>query len=179
MSIIKPEGKAITRSFRLDKAWDTALNELSEKYGLSISSLLERIVRDYLLFYQWVEELDSVIFSQGTLIQIINAVDEDELRKIGRIVAKSTFTESYLVRGDSLDMETVRFQITEQMGKYAHWFTVEEHKTNQHYFYIMHGLGEKWSAFIEAYVRGMIEDVAGIKMSTERIGNNILVKLLN
>ncbi len=177
MSIIEPEGRAVTRSFRLDKAWDEAITNISDKRGVSTSSMLEKLVRDYILFYQWVEELESIIFSKNTIIEIINAVDIDELRRIGRMVAKSTFTESYLVRGDTLNIDTVSFQITDQMGKYAHWFTVEEHQTNNHYFYIMHRLGEKWSAFVEAYVVGMIEDVAGISVTTERVGENILVKL--
>ena len=104
MSIIEPEGKATTRSFRIDKAWDTAIAELAGKRGYSISNLLEKIVRDYILFYRWVEDLGSLVFSPNTVMEIINALDEEELREIAEKVARSTFLESYLARGDELTL---------------------------------------------------------------------------
>jgi hypothetical protein len=177
LSIIEPKGVAVTRSFRIDKAWDEAINREAEKQGTSISSLLEKIVRDYILFYRWAEKLDSVIFSPTTIREIIDALDENELRKIAERVATSTFKESYLARGDSLDLDTVRFQIIDQMGRYANWFTVNEHETSGHYFYIKHRLGDKWSVFVESYICTLIENIIGIKVETERIGPNILVKL--
>ena len=177
MSIIEPEGKAITRSFRLDKAWNDAIIEEAEKQGVSVSGLLEKIVKDYVLFYRWCEALNSIIFSPNTIKGIIDAIDEEALVEIAENVAKSTFTESYLVRGDGIDVDLVSFQITDQMAKYAHWFTAMEHDTNSHYYYLKHQLGEKWSIFVEAYVKSLFEDAVGVKVSTDRVGENILVKL--
>ena len=177
MSIIEPKGKAVTRSFRLDQEWDLAISELARKEDVSISGLLEKIVRDYLFFYRWVEDLDSVIFSPNTIISIIEALDEEKLQEIGEEVAKTTFKESYMVRGDKMDLETVTFQIKDQMGKYAHWFTVDEHKTDTHYFYIRNKMGKKWGVFVEAYLSSLIQKVAGLKVETEMVGENILIKL--
>ena len=134
-------------------------------------------MKDYILFYQWAEKLNSVIFSPTTIKEIIEALDENELQKIAEKVATSTFKESYLARGDNLDLDTVRFQIIDQMGRYANWFTVNEHDTNSHYFYITHRLGDKWSIFVEIYISTLIKNILGTKVETERIGPNILVKL--
>jgi hypothetical protein len=179
LSIIEPKGKAITRSFRLDQEWDLTLSKIAEKQGLSISGMLEKIVKDYLLFYRWVEELESVIFSPNTIHTIIEALDEEKLREIGEKVAQTTFKESYLVRGDEMNLDTVTFQIKDQMGRYAHWFTVEEYDTDSHYFYIKNRLGEKWGIFVEAYLSSLIQNIAGIEVETERIGENILVRLMH
>lgn len=179
MSIIEPEGKAVTRSFRLDKAWDKNLAELAEKRGISISGLLEMIVRDYLLFYRWAEELESVIFSPNTIKAIIETLSDEQLKEIADKVAKMTFEESYLTRGDKLSWETVRFQVTEQMGRYANWFNVEEHDTDSRYFYINHRLGDKWSIFVEAYLSSLLENVGNVSITTERTGENILIRLKN
>ena len=83
------------------------------------------------------------------------------------------------MRGDGISEDVAKFQITEQMGKYAHWFTVVEHETDKHYFYIKPLLGEKWSVFIEAYVCSMFQDIVGVEVNTERVGENILVKILD
>ena len=167
----------MTRSFRLDRAWDKTLIEIAEKNGVSISGLLEKIVRDYLMFYRWTEELESVIFSPNTIKEIIDTLNEEELKEIAEKVAAMTFEESYLARGDNLTLDTVKFQITEQMGKYAHWFKVDEHETESHYFYIKHRLGEKWSVFVEAYVCSLLQKVGDISVTSERTGENILIRL--
>jgi len=179
LSIIEPEGKAITRSFRLDKAWNDAIIEEAEKQGISVSGLLEKVVKDYVMFYRWCEELESVVFSPNTIKGIIDSIEDETLIEIAENVAKSTFTEAYLVRGDGVNLDAASFQITDQMGKYAHWFQVVEHDTNSHYFYIKHQLGEKWSVFVEAYVRSLFRDAVGVRVSTEMVGDNILVKLDN
>jgi len=178
LSIIEPKGKAVTRSFRLDQEWDQAITKLAKKEGISISGLLEKIVKDYLLFYMWAEDLESVIFSPNTIKTIIEAIDEEKLQEIGAEVAQTTFKESYLVRGDQLDLETVTFQIKEQMGKYAHWFTVDEHNTDAHYFYIKNKLGKKWGIFVESYISSLIQNIVGLDVQTERVGENILVRLM-
>ncbi|MFP3952115.1 MAG: hypothetical protein ACLFVP_08280 [Candidatus Bathyarchaeia archaeon] len=177
MSIIEPEGKAVNRSFRLDKAWDDALVEIAEERNVSLSSLLEKISKDYILFYQWVERLGSIIFSPNTVLEIVNVLEEDQLREIAEKVAQSTFKESYLARGDSLDLDTVRFQIIDQMARYANWFTVVEHESDIHYLYIKHKYGEKWSCFVETYLSSLFRDIAKIEIETEHVGQNILVKL--
>ena len=71
----------------------------------------------------------------------------------------------------------MRFQIKDQMGRYANWFTVNEHETDTHYFYIKHNYGEKWSCFVESYVYTLLNSVAGADVSTERVEENILVKI--
>ena len=145
--------------------------------GISISGLLEKIVMDYIMFYRWAEELESVIFSPNTILTIIDSLDEETLRGIGEEVAQTTFKESYLVRGDRLDLKTVTFQIKDQMARYAHWFTVEEHETDSHYFYIQNKLGDKWGIFVEAYLSSLFQNVTDVKVETERVGKNILVRL--
>lgn len=177
LSIIEPEGKAKTRSFRLDNAIYREVSKIAEKRNLSVSNLLEKIVTDYVLFYQWSEELGSVIFSPNTIKEIIEAVDEEEIKRIAENVAHATFLKSYLARGDELNQETVRFQIVDQMGRYAHWFQVEEHKEDKHYLYIKHNFGDKWTTFVEAYVKNLYKKIADMDVDTERIGENILVNL--
>ena len=63
-----------------------------------------------------VEDLGSLVFSRKKVMEIINAIEED-LGETAQRVAKATFRESFLARGDELDFETVRFQIKDQMGR--------------------------------------------------------------
>ena len=178
MSAPKPSGKAVTRSFRLDKTWNDAISELAKEKNISTSALIEKICRDYVLFYQWVEDLNSLIFSPGTIMPAIEALTVEQLEKLAEGSAKSSFSESYLVRGYSFDIDTVRFQIVDQMARYAHWFTVNEHKDeHRHYFYIKHDYGEKWSVFVDKFLCTLIRNFSSYEVSSERVGKNIILRL--
>jgi predicted DNA-binding protein YlxM (UPF0122 family) len=178
LSIKRAKGKAVTRTFRIDETWDTALAEIAEEKNLSLSAMLEKITKDYVLFYQWVEDLSSLVFSPNTITELLEELSEEQLRKTAEHVAQSTFKESYLARGDELQLETVVFQIRDQMARYANWFEVVEHKTDMHYFYIKHQYGEKWSCFVETYLLTLFTQVAGVNVTSERVGENILIKLI-
>jgi len=54
---------------------------------------------------------------------------------------------------------------------------LSEHETDTHYFYIKHNYGEKWSCFVESYVYTLLNSIAGADVMTERVGENILVKI--
>jgi len=177
MSLVEPTGKSVTRTFRLDKAWDSLLEEEAEVKGTSVSNLLENLVRDYFSFYKWVEVFSSVVFSPETIKAIIDESDERALAKAGEMMGKVSPTHGYLIRGDELNERVASIQITEQMGRYAHWFKVAEHETNEHYYYIQHGLGPKWTTFVEAYISSFYANIIHIDVECERMGDNLLIKL--
>ena len=177
MSLVEPTGKSVTRTFRLDKAWDGLLEEEAEVKGTSVSNLLENLVRDYFSFYKWVEVFSSVVFSPETIKAIIDEADEQALARAGEAMGKVSPTQGYLIRGDELNERVASYQVTEQMGRYAHWFKVAEHETNEHYYYIQHGLGQKWTTFIEAYISSFYASVLHIDVECERMGDNLLIKL--
>ena len=178
MTIPEPTGKANTRTFRIDKTWDNSINKIAEEKGVSTSALIEQICRDYVLFYQWVEQLHSITFNPSTIMPVIETLTVDQLQKIAEKAAISSFRESYLARGHRLDFDTVRFQIVDQMSRYANWFTVAEHETDQYYFYIQHGYGEKWSVFVERFLCTLVEKFSMLEASSERVGRNIVLRLI-
>ena len=71
LSIPRPSGKVTTRSFRIDTEWEKAISEIAKEKGISTSALIEQICCDYVLFYQWVEKLGSIILSPNTIMPII------------------------------------------------------------------------------------------------------------
>ncbi len=177
MSAPKPTGKVTTRSLRLDTTWNDAINQIAKQKGTSTSALIEQICRDYVLFYQWVENLHSIIFSPKTIMPVIDMLTVEQLKSIAETAAESSFRESYLARGYWLDIDTVRFQIVDQMARYANWFTVVEHKNKHHYFYIQHGYGEKWSVFVETFLCTLFMNFSELDVSSERVDRNIVLRL--
>jgi hypothetical protein len=179
LSKYEPTGKAVTRSFRIDTTWDEMIKKIAQEKGMSMSALLELVCRDYIVFYRWVEEFSSIIFNPGTILPVINCLEDKQLIELAEIAASTSFRESYLARGFTLDLSTVRFQIVDQMGRYAHWFKVIEHTGDDHYFYISHDYGPKWSTYVETFIRSLIENFSDLSVVSERVDNSIVIRLNN
>jgi len=177
MSLVEPTGKSVTRTFRLDEAWDDLLETEAKSKGTSVSNLLENLVKDYFSFNKWMGVFSSVVFSPETIKAIIDEVDERALARAGESVGKVSPTHGYLIRGDELDERIARYQITEQMGRHAHWFRVSEHNDPERYYYIQHDLGPKWTAFVEAYISSFYANVLHMEVECERMGDDLLVRL--
>ena len=175
----EPTGKARTRSFRLDETWDNLIQKSAREKGMSTSALLENICRDYIVFYRWVEEFESIIFSPNTILPVINALSDKQLKELAESAASISFKESYLARGFTLDLATVRFQIVDQMARYAHWFKVIEHESKEHYFYISHSYGEKWSVYVESFICSLVENFSDLSVVSEHVGQNLVLRLKN
>jgi hypothetical protein len=179
LSIIEPEGKAVTRTFRLDRAWDRVLEEEAEKRKMSVSNLLENIVSDYSHFYRWVEVLHAITFSPGTFKEFLEAIDEEELKRIGEKVGKMVPVHGFLVRGDKITPEVARYLVTQLMGKYGNWCRVADHENQRAYYYIKHDYGPKWSVFLGAYVSSFYANVLGKKIECEPVADNLLIKFVD
>jgi hypothetical protein len=178
MSKIEPEGKSVVRTFRVDRAWDNAMQEEAEKRGIAISNLLEQVVKDYIHFYRWVDSFGSVIFSPNTIKTLVDELSEESLKLIGERVGKTSTIEGFLLKGEIIDREIAIYQIVEQMGHYSHWFTATAHDSDKPYLYIQHSLGPKWTTFIEAYISSFYSNVLDIKVKSQRIGDNLVIRIV-
>jgi hypothetical protein len=177
VSIIEPDGRDVTRTFRLDKAWDIALGKEAEKRGSSISNLLENMVRDYINYYRWLEVFNSITFSHETFIEFVDAIDEDTLKKLGEKVGKTAPVHEFMVRGDKLTPEVAKYFITQLIGRYNNWCKVSDHESNHAYYYIRHDYGPKWNVFLSAYISSLYKNLLGMKIDSQVVANNLLIKI--
>jgi len=179
LSIIEPEGKAVTRTFRLDKAWDRVIEQEAEKKGIAVSSLLENIVKSYSLHYRWIEILKSITFSPGIFKEFLDAIDDETLKQIGETVGKTVPMQDFLIRGDEITPEVARYFITQLLGRYGNWCKVVDHKDTKAYYYIQHEYGHKWNVFLGAYISSFYANNLHINIVSEIVAGNLLMKIVN
>lgn len=175
MGFVEREGTANTRSFRIDRAIDSALGEEAERQGLSVSSLTERIVEDYINFGRWLERQKALTILASTMKEFLEPLDEDEIRLVGEKVGARIPRQSMLMRGVSIDGDAARDHIMRILGEHDNWFTVSYHEQPRPYYFIRNSLGEKWIIFVEAYMRAFYRENLGIGVECVRVGDNLQV----
>jgi hypothetical protein len=173
MGFVEREGRANTRSVRLDKALNEELEKEADKQGDSVSNLVGRIVERYLNHYRWTERINCLTIPPITLESFLELLDEESLAKIGDKLGSSVPKQDFMMRGVTIDEESAKLLIMKMLGEYDNWFLVSYHNSSKPYFFIRNRLGDKWITFVEAYIRAFYQEALGLELECERVGSNL------
>jgi hypothetical protein len=176
VGFVTREGRATTRSFRVDKSLNRELEAEAEKQGLSVSYILESLVDDYLNNHRWKNNSRAISILPQTLFQLLDNLEEETLAQIGFKTGSSVPKQGLLMRGGSLSDESVK-QVFQILGEYDNWFTFSYHDTDPPYFFLRNMNSEKWIVFIEAYLRGLYSSILGKEITCKRVGDNLQIIL--
>ena len=177
MGFVEREGRANTRSIRIDKALDDELDIEANRQGYSISNLMERIVERYLNHYRWSERQNSLTLSRSALMVVLECLHNHDLVAIGERLGVLS-RQDFMMKGIPIDANTCRDFVLNTLGDYEKWFIISYHNTEPPYFFIRNDLGEKWTQFLEAYFKSFYKENLGTEIKLERVGQNLQLFLL-
>jgi len=170
--------RMVTRTFRMNPEYEKILNEEASKHGLTVSALLNHIIRQYILVTRFCEKTPVITLSYNTFAPILKLIDDKELieeaEKTGGILPE----EAMLQRGKRLDFDTITWFIEVVYGRYSNWFDVT-HSTvnNKERLHLAHQMNHKWSTYLSGYMNGMFKSILDIEPKTETRANSVTIYL--
>lgn len=170
------EGQSAPRTFRLDADVMRGLEEEAKKQGATVNGLTCRILRKYVRIGAKVEQMGVVTLPRNDLIEIINALDEESVAKIGRKMGSATSKEIMLLLFGELSVSAFKQFFLMFLCGYSNWTTCYEVE-DEDYLEIRasHNMGEKWSLFVKNYVEASLEFTLGMKPEFKYVSNLSLV----
>jgi len=174
MGFIKKTGDSNTRSFRIDKALEAELELEAHNQNKSVSSIIEKVIEDYLNHYRYLNERKALTILPETMNAFLDYLDEDALVKIGEYVGGNIPRQTYLMKGVPYDEKTALNHLKKILGEHDNWFKISYHEYRRPYLYIQNQLGSKWIIFVEAYIQAFYTSL-GIEIECLRVGDNLQV----
>ena len=169
-----------TRTFRINPEYDKVLNEEAEKNGLSVSALLNQIIRQYVVINRFTEKNPMITISQRTFSPVLECTSEDDLAKAGEKTGSIIPEEVLLLQGKSLDLNTVLWLLEVSLGKYGNWFDFSRSVLNgKERIHLSHQLNHKWSIFLENYVKGMFSSILDMNPDVKRRETSVTLYIPN
>ncbi|MEJ5293593.1 MAG: hypothetical protein WHS82_08370 [Candidatus Methanosuratincola sp.] len=170
------EGQTSPRTFRIDADVIRGLEEEAKKQGATVNGLTCRILRKYVRIGVKVEQMGLVTLPRNDLIEIINALDEESVAKIGYKMGSSTSKEVMLLLFGELSVDAFKQFFLMFLCGYMNWTTCYEVE-GEDYLEIRasHNMGEKWSQFVKNYVEASLESTLGIRPEFKYVSNLSLV----
>jgi hypothetical protein len=158
----KNKNKLSHQGFRLEEQVIMTLAEEAVRKGISVSSLVNKILKNYVTHEMQFEELGFILVSKDFLRKIFNVIeDEKHIQDFGTEFGTTMATEyvSYFYPHVNsrtlvqfLDYWFRRFQSSKHIVE-------DSDRSQKHYFTINHDINIKFSLALKAILEGLIEPV--------------------
>lgn len=170
--------RMITRTFRLNPEYDKILTEEAEKHGLTVSALLNQIIRQYVLVTRFTERTPSITLPYNILAPLLECVPENDLVNVAKSTGAIVPEDAILQRGKKLTFDSVIWFMDVVYGRYGNWFESTQSFINgEERVHLAHQLNKKWSQYLGSYMRAMFESILDIKPKVETRTNSVTLYL--
>ena len=170
--------KMLTRTFRLNPEYDKILNDEAEKHGLSVSALLNQIIRQYVFVSRFIERVPAITLSYNTFAPMLERIPDKDLVEVAEKTGSIIPEEAILQRGENFTFDTVNWLIDVVYGKYGNWFDSSKSIINgEERVHLTHQLNHKWSQYLGNYMRSMFESILDLQPKIETRENSVTLYL--
>jgi hypothetical protein len=155
--------KLLHQGFRIQEQVIKILGEEAARKGISVSNLVNKILKNYITHEMQFEELGFILVSKDFLRKIFNIVDDEKDiqdfgREIGITMAKEYVSYFYphvnsITLLQFLDYWFRRFQSCKHIVE-------NNDRSQRHYFTVNHDINIKFSLALKAILEGLIEPVS-------------------
>ena len=155
----------------MDKEIYNSLANDAKSEGISINSLINRIIKRHLLWDRFAEEMGLVPLTKRTLKKIFKTMDEQSIKKIAHDVGGTVPQELIYLSYDKFDFANLMKMIEISDSRFG---TVKYNINDSiHNINILHGVSINFSKFL-AETHQALADNLSLRFSVEHIDNNMI-----
>jgi hypothetical protein len=169
--------KTVGRSFRIDEAMLDVLNEEAEREGISVNSLLNRLLRQY-SFIRFMLRFGAITLTRKGFSAIIESCPEEKVRENARYAGSTIVEDLFRTMGAPSSYSFLVYLIEKLLSGFAGWFECDHHvKPDREIFHLRHDLGTNWSIYIAELASEIFESTLNKEVKTEVIGNSVTMTI--
>jgi hypothetical protein len=171
--LLNKKRKTVGRSFRIDQEWLNVLNEEAEKQGISVNSILNRLLQQY-AYLRFMLRYGAITLTRKGFASLLECCPDDEIREKGRIAGSKITKDLLLTMGVPPTYEFTVFLVEKLLSEFAGWFKCDHHiKRDKEILHMRHDLGIKWSIYLSGVASGtfnsLLDKEVGIELSDSSV----------
>ena len=175
--LLNRKRKTVGRSFRIAEEWLDVLTEEAEKQGVSVNSLLNRLLQQY-AYLRYMLRYGAITLTSKGFSGILECCPEDKLREKGRNAGSTITRDILLTMGVTPNYSFLILLVKKILSEFAGWFECDHHvKQDKEILHFRHDLGIKWSIYVEAAASEMFKSVLGKKVTTEFSDSSVTITI--
>jgi hypothetical protein len=164
------KGKKATRtaSFRIDDSLLDALAEDSNRKQISLNTLVNQILREYIEWYANAPKVGFMIVRKSLMSAMLEKFNEDQVRRLAILTAKQS-REINLLFTSEYNLDSA-LRVIEYKMRLSGYVYRKDIQNNQYVYTIEHGMGPKWSLYLAELFAAEFQEV-NHKAEFEKLDN--------
>jgi hypothetical protein len=174
--MIKRRRQTESLTLRLDKGLLDKLRKESEQKMVSINSLANQIISSYIKWYSPAQRAGITFVPKSVLIPIIDSLAEYQIANIAEEFRKNGYEETLLMMSNEYSLSVI-------LDLFDSWLSVSnmqfnrEASENSLKYIINHGMGKKWSLFLEKVFWYIVKDLGITKAGFDVRDSSVTFKI--
>ncbi len=169
--------KTIGRSFRIDEEWLQVLNEEAERQGISVNSLLNRLLQQY-AYIRYMLRYGAITITRKGFSSLIACVPEDKLRENGRNAGANITKDMLLTMGVTPNYNFVILLVKKILAEFAGWFECDHHiKRDKEILHLRHDLGISWSIYLSEVSAATFNSILNQEVAIEITSSSVTITI--
>ena len=169
---------SVNCSCRINEDTYKMLSDDAEDKGISINALINSMIKRYLMWDRFTDEMGLVPVTKRTLKKIFQSMDDASIKKIAQDVGGTVPQELIYLSYDKFDFDNLMKMIeisNTRFGKVNHKINDSTHNINDstHNINVVHGISEKFSMFLAETHQIMAEHL-DLGFNIEHIDSNMI-----
>ncbi len=172
--------ETVTRTFRVNKEWDEILHKQADWQGISVSALIDQIIRRYVVSERYQTNLSVISMDSQAFLRLLQKINDNDIKDVGLVSGRLLPEEEILKRGLPKDFQSFVWLMEEVYGRYRGWFNIDHYTTkDQNILHLRHCLNYKWSAYLRNFFVSMLKSNLDIEITTEAREESITLYIQN
>lgn len=172
--VVKTKKATKTASFRIEESLLDALLEDSNSRQISLNTLVNQILREYIEWYANAPKVGYMIVRKSLMSAMLEKFNEDQIRGLAKLTAKQSreinllFTSEYTIESA---LKVIEYKL--RLSGYVYRKDVSD---DQYLYTIEHGMGPKWSLYLAELFSAEFQEV-NRKAEFEKLDNLLAFKV--
>jgi hypothetical protein len=167
-----------TRTIRIDTDYDKVLRFEAERRGLSVNSIIEELIDRYVYNDRFFLNESLISLAPSTLTSLLEGLSHEEINDSGRIAGRLRARDNLLIRGMTLNYNSLKWFILNVLDNYSGWFSCSYHEMDDDYMvHLRHNIGTRWSYFVQSYLESMVENLLEISLDAEILDSTVTLRI--
>jgi hypothetical protein len=163
-----------TASFRIDCSLLDALMDDSNRKQISLNTLVNQILREYIEWYANAPKVGYLIVRKSLISAMLEKFNEDQIRQLAKLTSKQS-REINLLFTSEYNIESALKVIEYKLRMSGYVYRKDVHN-DQYVYTIEHGMGPKWSLYLAELFAAEFQEV-NRKAEFEKLDNLLAFKV--
>ncbi len=164
--------KTETSSFRLNKEIFTRFKKEAKKQGLTVNSLINKIMREYIEWSSMAPAIQLIPYPAPIIIELLKNQTEEKIRKLARNQVNEHFEENMLLLKNEVSVDAFLEMIENWCEASGFPYSTRE-KNGSRNFTVRHNHGVKFSILLDEAVKTQIEILTKQKAEVKQTANSV------